>query len=266
MVIKIGVFIKQVPANSDGKMDPKKGLLIRKGEPKKFNVFDYSALELAFHIKTILSDVEISCFTMGPDESEAILYEGLALGADKAYHICDRAFSGADALVTSYTLSQCVDHVADFDLLLCGKQTTDGDTGQVGSGIAAFKEIPYIGTVSFLDAVTDKTITVSQKLTDGYQTIKVPFPALLSTEKELYPIRIPSLKGKIQAKKQVIQRITLLDLPNQNVADYGAKGSPTRVRKIYSAAIPQEIRVNTEPIQQQTAQIKQIMQDLGVLG
>ena len=128
--MKIAVCMKQVPATSQGDMDKKTGVMIRSGLQAIVNVYDLAALEAALRIKEQCGGV-IHVFTMGPDKAEMVLREAFAMGADEGYLICDKAFAGADVLATSYTLTQAIKSVDDYDMILCGRQTTDGDTAQV---------------------------------------------------------------------------------------------------------------------------------------
>ena len=135
--MRIAVCMKQVPGVSEGSMDPRTGVLIRTGLSAVTNLYDRSALEAALRIKEQQGG-EIHVFTMGPGKAEEVLREAYAMGADHGYLISDRAFGGADVLATSYTLMQAIRSAGAYDLIVCGRQTTDGDTAQTGSALAAW--------------------------------------------------------------------------------------------------------------------------------
>ncbi len=156
--MKIAVCMKQVPAYSEGNMDEKTGLIIRSGLSSILNTYDLAALETALQIKDHLSAV-VTVFTMGPESAGHVLKEAFAMGADAGYLICDKAFAGADVLATSFTLKQAIDSTGEYDLILCGKQTTDGDTAQVSGALAKWFDIPHLNWVSELLEVTNKNLT-----------------------------------------------------------------------------------------------------------
>ncbi len=265
MVLKIAVLVKQVLADSEGKMDAQKGILIRKGAPQKMNACDYDAIETAVQIKQALKDVQIYCITMGPKDARNILSESLSLGADSSYHLCDTSFSGADALVTSYTLSQAVRLLGEIDIIICGKQSTDGDTGQVPAGIAGYLSIPFLGAVDKILTVSNTLIEVGQTLSHMKQEVQVHFPVVLAVEKGIYPRRIPSLPAKLSALKKEITTLGLSDLPDTNRNHYGMSGSSTRVTRIYSAIASKKEEVNEKSSEEQAAMILSTLQENRVI-
>ena len=229
--MKIAVCMKQVPAYSEGSMDEKTGALIRQGLQTISNIYDVSALEAALQIKE-QTEAEISVFTMGPKSAEAVVREAYSLGADAGYLICDNAFAGADVLSTSYTLMQTMKD-KNFDLILCGRQTTDGDTAQVSGALAHWLGIAHINwVVSFIE-ITKKDICVSYVLNGEEITALVPYTCLLSVEKNMFVPRMPSLKLKMAAKKKPVQLISLNDIEDSNASHYGFSGSATRVVRIF---------------------------------
>lgn len=230
--MKIAVFMKQVPAYSEGNMDEKTGVIIRAGLPSIANVYDVVALETALRIKEI-TNAEITVFTMGPDKAEDVIREAYSMGADKGYLICDKAFAGSDVLATSYTLSQAVSSVDNFDIILCGKQTTDGDTAQVSGAVAEWLGIPHMNWVCEIINVTENEINVKCQLDGRLSVIQTAYPCILSVEKSIFTPRMPSLKLKMSSRKKEIGKITLDDLNDKNENNYGLKGSATKVRKIF---------------------------------
>lgn len=230
--MRIAVFMKQVPAYSQGNMDEKTGVIIRTGLPSIVNVYDLAALETALRIKEKIGG-EVVVFTMGPDKAEDVIRDAFAMGADDGYLICDRAFAGADVLATSYTLTQALKSTGNFDIILCGKQTTDGDTAQVSGAVAKWMKIPHMNWINELLEITERDIQVKCQLDGRLSVIQAAYPCLLSVEKSIFTPRMPSLKLKMASRKKEIKRITLENLSDKDENNYGLKGSATRVRKIF---------------------------------
>lgn len=245
--MKIAVCIKQVPGNSDGIMDSEKGVLIRAGIKSVMNVYDKPAIETAMRIKEKLN-ATVDVFTMGPFTAKQVLIDAYEMGVDNAYLISDRCFSCADVLATSYTLSQALQAAGGYDLIICGKQTTDGDTGQVGSSIAEHLSIPHVSWVSAIDQMDCSTITVEQNLSDITVKIQLLYPCLITVERGIFTPRMPSLKLKIAAKKKSVQIMQLENMIDKDESHYGLNGSATRVEKIFSPikTIQQKILIDNE--------------------
>jgi electron transfer flavoprotein beta subunit len=171
--------------------------------------------------------------TMGPPQADAALREAISLGIDEAILLSDRAFAGSDTWATSYTLAQAIRKIGAFDLIICGKQASDGDTAQVGPGISAHLDIPQVTYVKKIEEIKEKHLRVERMMEEGYEIIETPLPALLTVVKEINEPRLPSLKGLMRAKSA---KITVwgqkdLDLDPQGI---GLCGSPTQVVKIFS--------------------------------
>lgn len=233
-MMKIAVCVKQVPAYSDGMMDHETGVLLRDGLESVLNVYDLPAIETGLRIKEEVG-ARVDIFTMGPQKASAVIKEAYAMGADEGYLVSDKRFSGADVLVTSYTLMQAIRSAQNYDLILCGKQTTDGDTAQVSGAIAKWLDIPHVNWVTEIINIERDSITVSQAMDEEVVTVKVPYPCLLSVERSIFTPRMPSLKLKIGAKKKCIKILSLDDMRDQNENNYGLIGSPTKVEKIFPA-------------------------------
>jgi electron transfer flavoprotein beta subunit len=234
----IVVCIKQTPATSNIQIDPKTGTLKREGMAAAINPFDEYAIEEAVRIKERLSNVTVSILTMGPPQAEDSLRDAIARGADQAFHLCDRAFAGADTWATSYTLHMGIRKIMEtthskVDLVICGKQTNDGDTGHVGPGIAAWLNWPNVAYVKKVDEINDSLIRVTRMMEDGSDTLEMPLPAVIAVVKEINEPRVPSLKGKMAAKKAVISRWTAQDI-NADKASIGLSGSPTIVASSFN--------------------------------
>ena len=170
---------------------------------------------------------------MGPPQAEAALREAVSLGMDEAILISDRAFAGSDTWATSYTLSAAIKKIGAFDLIICGKQASDGDTAQVGPGISTHLDIPQVTYVKKIEEVKEKSMRVERMLEEGYEIIQTPLPCLLTVVKEINEPRLPSLKGMLRAKSARIITWGQKDL-NLNPEQIGLCGSPTQVIKIFT--------------------------------
>ena len=230
--MRVLVCIKQVPDTTRVKIDEKTGSLLRDGVDSKTNVYDLHALEAALTLKAA-RDCHITALTMGPPQAEAAIHEALALGADHGCLLSDSAFPGADVLATSYALAQAVRKLGDFDLILCGKQTTDGDTAQVGPALAEQLGLPHAAWVTEISDIAADAVTVAQDMGACTQRVRLPLPCLLTVEKGPGTPRLPSLRRKRALADAAMARLTLADLPDSRPDRYGADGSPTRVERIF---------------------------------
>ncbi|MDD5465349.1 MAG: electron transfer flavoprotein subunit beta/FixA family protein [Candidatus Omnitrophica bacterium] len=232
--MNIIVCIKQVPETTEVRINPETNTLMREGVKAIINPFDMYAIEEALRLKERFGG-KISVITMGPPQAEGALREAISMGADEGYLVCDRAFAGSDTWATSYTLAGAIKKLGSFDLIICGKQASDGDTAQVGPGISTHLNIPQVTYVKKVEEATDKTMRLERMLEEGYEIIETPLPALLTVVKEINEPRIPSLKGLMRAKSAKITTFTQkeLDLDPQQI---GLCGSPTQVVKIFTPA------------------------------
>ena len=230
--MEIIVCIKQVPGTSKVQVDPVTGVLIRDGIDTKMNPYDLFALETALRLKEEY-DGHVKVISMGPPQAMEVIKEAFMMGADDGLLVSDRKFAGADVLATSYTLSQGIRKMGDFDLIITGKQTTDGDTAQVGPEIAEYLQIPHIANVLGILEVTDKDITVEMDMPETIEIAKIKFPCLLTVEKDIFQPRLPSFKRKIKTKDKEIKVICLNDMEDKNEKKYGLSGSPTQVERIF---------------------------------
>ena len=228
----IVVCIKQVPDTADVKIDPKTNTLIREGVASVINPFDMYAIEEAIRIKEKKGG-KVTVLSMGPPQAESALREAISMGADSAVLLSDRAFAGSDTWATSYTLSMALRKLSPFQLVICGKQASDGDTAQVGPGMAAHLDLPQITYVRKIEEIADDHIVAERLLEDGTEVIRSPLPCLLTVVKEINEPRIPSLKGKLAAKKAQITVWKSADL-GCDPAGLGLDGSPTKVVKIFN--------------------------------
>jgi len=231
--MKIISCIKQVPSSSKVDVDPVTGVLIRSSQSTKMNPYDLYALEAAFSVKERFNKTEICAITMGPQSAMKVLEEALYMGADDGVLLSDRAFAGADVLATSYSLSQVIETFGNVDLVICGKQTTDGDTAQVGPEIAEFLNIPHVPYVIDIIDVNDSFIIVKSVLESHEEVVKISYPCLITIDKGSFVPRLPSYKRKEQMKNHQLKVLSLKDLKDQDKTHYGLEGSPTQVEKIF---------------------------------
>ncbi|MCX7661426.1 MAG: electron transfer flavoprotein subunit beta/FixA family protein [Candidatus Omnitrophica bacterium] len=229
--MQIIVCIKQVPETTEVKINLQTNTLIREGVKSIINPFDMYAIEEAIRLKEKFGGKTI-VITMGPPQAEEALREALSMGIDEAILITDRAFAGSDTWATSYTLSLAIKKIAKFDIILCGKQASDGDTAQVGPGIAGHLDIPQVTFVKKIEKIENGTCQVQRMTEEGYEIISVSLPVLLTVVKEINEPRLPSLKGMLRAKKQEVIRWNAKDL-GADSALIGLEGSPTRVIKVF---------------------------------
>lgn len=231
--LKIIVCIKQVPGTTHVAIDEKTGVLKREGVESKINPYDLYALETALRLKEQHPDLTTVALTMGPRQAEQSLREALMMGIDEAVLISDRRFAGADVLATAQTLSQAILTIGDLGLILCGQQTTDGDTAQVGPEIAEFLDLPHAANVTALFDFTPQSISAHMDLPVTVETIRMQVPCLISVNKGIHTPRLPSFKLKKTTRHLPIKILTLNDLPDTNPQHYGLDGSPTQVVRIF---------------------------------
>ncbi len=232
--MNIAVCIKQVPDSDKVTIDRETNRLNRVGVPSVINPFDENALEMALQMKEQYG-AKVTVITMGPPQAEQALREAISVGADEAILVTDRKFAGADTWATSYTLSMVVKKAGDFDLILFGKQAIDGDTAQVGPGVAHFLDIPVVTYVKEAEK-TDTGYKVKRVTEEGYQIWEVDGTAAFTIVKEANTMRLPSLKGKMRAKSAPITTWGAEDIGAED-AKIGLNGSPTIVRKVFAPPI-----------------------------
>ncbi len=227
--MKIVVCVKQVPDTNEVKIDPKTGTLIRDGVPSIINPDDKNALEEALAMKDKYG-AHVTLITMGPPQAKVALEEGLAMGADEAILVTDRAFAGADTLATSHALAAAIKNL-DYDVIFAGRQAIDGDTAQVGPEIAEHLNIPQITYVEEVSKLAEGELKVRRAWEDGYENLKVKTPVLLTAIETLNVPRYMNVKNIFSmAKEKEIKVWSVADI-NVDVAKLGLKGSPTKVKK-----------------------------------
>lgn len=233
--MNIIVCIKQVPDTTDVKINPETNTLVREGIPSIINPFDVYAIEEALRLKEKFGG-KVSIISLGPPQSINALKEAVGMGADEAIQLSDRAFAGSDSWATSYTLALAIRKIGNFDIILCGKQAIDGDTGQVGPGIASqlgITQLTYVFKIIKLEPDAG-TITVERLLEEGREIVEAGLPALLTVVKDINQPRSTTLFHLRRASKLVIPTWTAADLPGADPSRLGLAGSPTQVIKISS--------------------------------
>ncbi|WP_353093042.1 electron transfer flavoprotein subunit beta/FixA family protein [Tissierella praeacuta] len=231
--MNIIVCLKQVPDTNEVKIDPVRGTLIREGVPSIINPDDRNALEEALRLKDEHKDIKITVLSMGPPQADVALREALAMGADEAVLLSDRAFAGSDTWATSTALATGIKNIKDYDIIFCGRQAIDGDTAQVGPQIAEHLNLPQITYVEELKIKDDKVIA-KRALEDGHFVIESEMPVLLTAIKELNEPRYPSIKGIYDAYKSDNVKIWSAKDIDADFSNLGLDGSPTQVNKSFT--------------------------------
>lgn len=230
--MKIVACIKQVPDTKEVRIDPETGTMIREGVPSIINPFDLYAVETALQLRDRFGG-EVVVVTMGPPQAADALRETIAMGADQGILVSDRAFAGSDTLATSYTLAKAMEKIGGVDLIITGKQAIDGDTAQVGPGVAVNLDRPFIAFVGKIEEATETTLTVARLMEDGHDILEVELPAVISVVKEIGEPRMPSVRGKMKARSWQPVMWTAADL-GADEKRIGLSGSPTQVARIFT--------------------------------
>jgi electron transfer flavoprotein beta subunit len=246
--VNIIVCIKQVPDTAEVRINPETNTLIRDGVPSITNPYDTHAIEAALQIKEKVGG-KVIVLTMGPPQAESALRDAVSMGADDAVLLTDRAFAGADTWATSYTLSKAVEKLG-ADIIICGKQAIDGDTAQVGPEMAVFLNIPHISYIRKVEEVKEDSIRVQRLMDDGYDIVESSLPVLLTVVREINEPRLPSLKGKMTAKKIEIKKWAASDI-GAEADKVGLKASPTQVKNIFAPEVKKERKIFKGSLEEQ---------------
>ena len=233
------VCIKQVPGTTKIEVDPITGVLKRDGVDSKMNPYDLFAIETALRIKEQKGGT-ITVISMGPPQAKEVIKEAFMMGVDVGALVSDRKFAGADVLATAYTISQGVRKLGKFDLILCGKQTTDGDTAQVGPEMAEYLGIPHMANVLRIIEIKETSVIVEMDMAKTIEIAEIQYPCLLSVEKDIFQPRLPSYKKKVSTQDREIKVISFNDLEDNDESRYGLTGSPTQVERIFPPAVNNE--------------------------
>ncbi len=235
--MNIVVCLKQVPGTAEVKIDPQTNTLIRQGIENIINPFDTYALEEGVRLKEQHGG-KVTAISMGPPQTKEALKEAVSRGADEAILLSDRAFAGADTLATAYTLSRAINKLEQYDIVICGRQTLDGDTGQVGPELAEMLGIPFIAYVSKIEQISSGYMRVQRMIEEGYEVIESPLPAVITVVKAINVPRLPSLRGIMKSKSAIIPAWTVKEV-GVDQSKVGLAGSATRVIQVF---FPQRVR------------------------
>lgn len=255
------VCIKQVPGSSKAEVDPVTGVLKRSAADTKMNPYDLFAIETAMQIKERQGG-QVRVVTMGPPHAKEVIREAYMMGVDAGVLLTDKKFAGSDVLATSRAISQGIRQMDRFDLVLCGKQTTDGDTAQVGPEIAEYLGIPHAANVSGILEIKERSVIVEMDMADTVEVVEIRLPCLLSVDKNIFQPRLPSYLKKLSTKDKVIRMMSLKDFDDPDERKYGLSGSPTQVDKIFPPAVNQDRETwtgdSTQLSQKMAAKLKQL--------
>lgn len=260
--MNIVVCIKQVPDSSEVRINPETNTLIRDGVPTIINPYDMHAIEAGLQVKEMTKG-RVTVITMGPPQAESALREAISMGADDAVLLSDRAFAGADTWATAFTISRAIAKIG-ADIIICGKQAIDGDTAQVGPEMAEFLNIPHIAYIRKIENIKPDSIKVQRMMDEGYDIVEASLPVLLTVVKELNQPRLPSLKGKMAAKKAEIKKLGHKELEIDE-KDTGLKGSPTQVKNIFAPEVRGDRKVLSGTLEEQINQLAEELKQLKCL-
>lgn len=258
--MNILVCVKQVPGSNNVEVDPVTGVLKRNGIESKINPYDLYAIETALTL-TEKYGGSVESITMGPPQAKAVIAETVCMGAKGGTVLTDRKFAGADVLATAYTLSQGIRKSGEYDIIFCGKQTTDGDTAQVGAEVAEYLGIPNVSNVLSVDDIKEGKVYLTAGLDDKNVKLCIDMPCLISVDGDINTPRLPSYKIKKSLTDDAVKFLTFEDFDDQNPDNYGLTGSATQVERIFP---PQknDQKVNiTGSSSEQTEQLFSILLD-----
>lgn len=266
MALDIIVCIKQVPDPqhfSRITLDPVRQTIQRAGIPTITNPLDRHALEEGLRIRERYSG-KVIALSMGPPQAREVLEEALAMGVDEAYLLCDRAFAGADSLATASCLAEAIQRLGRYDLVLCGNETVDGGTSQVGPQLAELLEVPHVTYVNEIQFSDDRALMVRRALEHGYMKVRVQLPALLAVTKDINRFRLSSALAIMQALRQEIPSWGC-DQVGGSVACFGLDGSPTQVIGAFEHKQKREGEVLEGPPEEVARKAVRKLRELGVL-
>ena len=230
--MKILVCVKQVPGSNNVEVDPVTGVLKRSGIPSKINPYDLYGIETALSLAERFGGT-VESLTMGPPQARAVIQETVCMGVQKGTVLTDRKFAGADVLATAYTISQGIRKCGKYDLIICGKQTTDGDTAQVGAEVAEYLGLSNVSNVLSVEDFRDNHLYLTTGLDDKVVSLRVPLPCLISVDGDINTPRLPSYRIRKTLTDDSVSFLTFADFDDQNPDHYGLTGSATQVERIF---------------------------------
>lgn len=255
--MNVVVCIKQVPGTTNVKIDPRTNTLVREGVKSIINPFDAHALEEGVRLKEKHGG-KVVAVSMGPPQAEQAMRDAISLGADDAVLLSDPAFAGSDTWATSYVLSRAVSKIAQYDIIICGRQTLDGDTGQVGPELSEMLSLPFVAHVSKIEEVKDQHMTAQRTVDEGCEVIETPLPAVITVGREINVPRLPSLRGSMKAKTAEIPVWSAADL-GVEPDTVGIAGSPTRVVRIFTPKRERKSEVLKGSLEEQVDQLVKML-------
>ena len=238
--MRILVFIKQIPDTSDVKLDPITGNLLRAGVKTRINPADMNVIEAAIQLKEKLGGT-VCAVSMGPPQAKDVLMKALALGCDEAHLLSDRAFGGADTLATAYTLSKAAEKLGDYDLILTGRNSDDGDTAQIGAAVAAYLDVPQVTLASEID-IRDGWAYCSRAVENAVEKVRVRLPAVVTICKGCNDPRFALPANILSADEKPFTTWDAAAL-NADVSRTGHAGSPSSTKKVF---VPPKSNQQTE--------------------
>ena len=246
------VCIKQVPDSAQIRINPVTQTIMRQGVPTIINPYDLFSLEDALRLRDTLGG-EVTVLTMGPPMAADSLRKTLAIGADRAVLLTDRSFAGSDTLATSYALAQAIRKIGELfgkpDLVFAGKQTIDGDTAQVGPGVAKrldLLQLTYVSKIAECDPET-REIVVERRSEGGVHVLKTKLPCLITMMEGSNVVRRGAMKDALRAARAEIVTWSAKDAGIEDIAKCGLKGSPTVVKKVFAPPPRAERAIFVEP-------------------
>ena len=258
--MKILVCVKQVPGSNNVEVDPVTGVLKRSGIPSKINPYDLYGIETALTLTERFGG-SVESLTVSPPQAKAVIQETVCMGAQRGTVLTDRKFAGADVLATAYTISQGIRKCGEYDLIICGKQTTDGDTAQVGAEVAEYLGLPNVSNVLSVDDCKDGKLWVTANLDDKIVSMTVTLPCLISVDGDINTPRLPSYKIKKTLTEDSVTFLTFADFEDQDADHYGLSGSATQVERIFSPTKNTQRQVVDGDADQQAESIYRLLLD-----
>lgn len=248
--MRMVVCMKAVPSTTEVRMDPKTNTIVRDGKQSVVNPFDAAALEVALQLKERLGG-HVTALSMGIPDTQRLLRDAIARGADDAMLLSDRAFAGSDTLATSYALSLAFGKLdAPADLVLCGKMAVDGDTAQIGPELAGLLDVPCVTSVSEMLEATPDHLVVRHDVDGGTETVEVPLPAVLTLTKDVATLRMPSIAG-VRTGEAAEASVLDAAAAGANRARCGLDGSPTQVvRSFVPERTNEAVELSGTPVEQ----------------
>ncbi len=257
--MKILVCVKQVPGSNQVEVDPVTGVLKRSGIPSKCNPYDLYAIETDLSLAERFGG-SVESLTMGPPQAKAVIEETVCMGAARGTVLTDRRFAGADVLATAYTISQGIRGNGEYDLIICGKQTTDGDTAQVGAEVAEFLGLPNVSNVLSIEDFREGKLHITASLDNKIVTLSIALPCLISVDGDINTPRLPSYKIRKTLTEDAVSFRTFADFPDQDPDHYGLTGSATQVERIFPPEKQTQKQNITGDAEEQTDALFQLLQ------